>query len=123
LKVLLVDDEQEFADTLAQRLKMRGFDVQIAADGERALNLVGVDPPQVVILDVVLPGMSGLDVLKQIKARNPRLQVILLTGKGSTRDGITGMQLGAYDYLIKPLDIEELVLKMNAAAGIMETTR
>ena len=101
LKVLLVDDENEFADALAQRLKMRGIDVQIAADGESALQRIDVDSPRVVILDVVLPGMSGL--------------VILLTGKGSTRDGISGMQSGAFDYLMKPLDIEELVRKIRAA--------
>ena len=115
LKVLLVDDENEFADALAQRLKMRGIDVQIAADGESALQRIDVDSPRVVILDVVLPGMSGLEVLKQIKDRQQDIQVILLTGKGSTRDGISGMQSGAFDYLMKPLDIEELVRKIRAA--------
>jgi DNA-binding response OmpR family regulator len=115
MKVLLVDDEHEFADALAQRLKMRGIDVQIAADGESALQRIDVDSPRVVILDVVLPGMSGLEVLKQIKARDPDIQVILLTGKGTTRDGISGMQSGAFDYLIKPLDIDELVRKIKEA--------
>jgi DNA-binding response OmpR family regulator len=116
LKVLLVDDEQEFVTTLAERLELRGMHVKIATDGEMALGLVETDPPQVVVLDVMMPGLSGMEVLERIKAVESRIQVILLTGHGGTKDGIKGMQLGAFDYLIKPVDIDELIEKLNEAA-------
>jgi len=116
LKVLLVDDEQEFVTTLAERLELRGMHVEIATDGEMALGLVESDPPQVVVLDVMMPGLSGMEVLERIKAVDSNIQVILLTGHGGTKDGIKGMQLGAFDYLIKPVDIDELIQKLNDAA-------
>jgi len=116
LKILLVDDEQEFVTTLAERLELRGMDVEIATDGEMALGLVETDPPQVVVLDVMMPGLSGMEVLERIKAVDSSIQVILLTGHGGTKDGIKGMQLGAFDYLIKPVDIDELIEKLNEAA-------
>jgi len=116
LKILLVDDEQEFVTTLAERLELRGMDVEIATDGEMALGLVETDPPQVVVLDVMMPGLVGMEVLERIKAVDSSIQVILLTGHGGTKDGIKGMQLGAFDYLIKPVDIDELIEKLNEAA-------
>ena len=116
LKVLLVDDEQEFVTTLAERLELRGMNVEIATDGEMALGVIEADPPQVVVLDVMMPGLSGMEVLERIKAVDPNIQVILLTGHGATKDGIKGMQLGAFDYLIKPVDIDELIEKLNEAA-------
>ena len=116
LKVLLVDDEQEFVTTLADRLELRGMDVEIATDGEAALGIVETDPPQVVVLDVMMPGLSGMEVLERIKTVDSNIQVILLTGHGGTKDGIKGMQLGAFDYLIKPVDIDELIEKLNEAA-------
>lgn len=115
MKVLLVDDEKEFVTTLAERLELRGIQAQVATDGEAALNLIETDPPQIVILDVMMPGIGGLEVLKRIKAQGLQMPVILLTGRGSTKEGITGMQLGAVDYLMKPLDIDELIKKMNEA--------
>jgi DNA-binding response OmpR family regulator len=115
LKVLLVDDEQEFVTTLAERLELRGMHVEIAMDGEMALGLIETDPPQVVVLDVMMPGLSGMEVLERIKTIDPKIQVILLTGHGATKDGIKGMQLGAFDYLIKPVDIDELIEKLNEA--------
>ncbi len=116
IKVLLVDDEQEFVSTLAERLELRGMNVSIATDGEAALSFLETDPPQVVVLDILMPGLSGLEVLEKIKAINSQIQVILLTGHGATKDGIRGMQLGAFDYLIKPIDIDELIKKLNEAA-------
>lgn len=113
LKVLLVDDEQEFVTTLAERLELRGMHVEIAMDGEMALSIIETDPPQVVVLDVMMPGLSGMEVLERIKAIDPKIQVILLSGHGATKDGIKGMQLGAFDYLIKPVDIDELIEKLN----------
>ncbi len=117
LRVLLVDDEEEFASTLAERLSMRGLDVKTALDGETALEMVAADPPDVVLLDVLMPGMGGLEVLRRIRSRHPETQVILLTGHGSTRDGMEGMRQGAFDYLMKPLKIEELIAKLDEATS------
>lgn len=119
IKILLVDDEHEFVTTLAERLELRNMKVSIAMDGETALGLAENDPPQVVVLDVMMPGLNGLEVLEKIKALDPRIQVILLTGHGATKDGIRGMQLGAFDYLIKPIDIDELIEKLNEAVKRM----
>jgi len=115
IKILLVDDEHEFVTTLAERLELRNMKATIAMDGETALGHIENDPPQVVVLDVMMPGLGGLEVLEKIKAIDSKIQVILLTGHGATKDGIRGMQLGAFDYLIKPIDIEELVKKLNEA--------
>jgi DNA-binding response OmpR family regulator len=114
-KLLLVDDEVEFVSTLAERLVLRGIDVRTANSGEEALRQVLSDPPEVVVLDVMMPGMSGLEVLQRVKAQDPRIKVILLTGIGNPRDGAQGIRLGAFDYLMKPLQIEELLEKIGAA--------
>jgi DNA-binding response OmpR family regulator len=119
MKILLVDDEREFVTTLAERLELRNMKVTIAMNGEDALGLVENDPPQAVVLDVLMPGLGGLEVLEKIKAMDSRIQVILLTGHGATKDGIKGMQLGAFDYLIKPIDIDELIDKLNGAVKSM----
>ncbi len=115
--VLLVDDEEEFVKTLAERLQLRGFKVQIATDGEGALHLFEAASPQLVVLDLMMPGIGGLEVLKQMKKLNLRIPVILLTGHGSTAEGIEGMQLGAFDYLMKPINIDHLIDKMDEATG------
>ncbi len=115
LKVLLVDDEVEFVSTLAERLSLRGIQTRTANDGEEAFRQIAADPPQVVVLDVMMPGMGGLKVLERIKADYPAMPVILLTGIGTTRDGMAGMRLGAFDYLMKPLQIEDLIERMGEA--------
>jgi DNA-binding response OmpR family regulator len=115
LKVCIVDDEVEFVTTLAERLQLRGFEAQIATDGENALHLIETDPPHVVVLDVMMPGMGGLEVLQRIKELNPQIPVILLTGHGATKEGMEGMRLGAFDYLMKPLSIDDLIKKMQEA--------
>ena len=115
LKVLLVDDEEEFVTTLAERLQLREIDTVIATDGDDALRIINTDRPPVVVLDVMMPGIGGLDVLQQIRRNYPHIQVILLTGRGSTNDGIRGMRLGAFDYMMKPVKIEDLIQKMNEA--------
>jgi len=115
LKILLVDDEEEFVTTLAERLELRGLQARAASNGEDALHMIEADTPQIVILDVMMPGLGGLEVLKRIKAQNSQIHVILLTGRGSTKEGIEGMQLGAFDYLMKPINIEELIKKMQEA--------
>ena len=115
MKILLVDDEQEFTLTLAERLELRGYEVLTASSGEEALQVLEDNLPQIVVLDLKMPGLSGIEVLKRIKAQYPKLQVLLLTGYGSTQEGIKGMQLGAYDYLLKPLNIDTLISKINEA--------
>jgi len=115
LKVFLVDDEEEFASTLADRLRLRGFDVGVANDGETALRRIADNPPHVVLLDVKMPVVGGLEVLARIKSVLPEIPVIMLTGVGSTRDGIEGMQAGAFDFLMKPLQIETLIEKISEA--------
>jgi len=116
VKVLLVDDEMEFVSTLTERLSLRGFDATMALSGEEALRRIASDPPQVVVLDTMMPGTKGLDVLKHIKRDYPQIQVILLTGNISTTDGAEGMRLGAFDYLFKPLAIYELIETVKKAA-------
>lgn len=116
-KVLLVDDEVEFVATLAERLELRGLAPRVCHDGESALKAVAQEAPQVVVLDVMMPGMKGLDVLQRIKESHPGVQVILLTGQGKTRDGIEGMKLGAFFYMMKPLDLDELIAKMGEAVA------
>jgi DNA-binding NtrC family response regulator len=115
-RVLLVDDEEEFVSALSERLMLRGIEVDSALNGEEALARLVEKEFEVVILDVMMPGLGGLEVLRQIKSTYPDTQVILLTGHGSTREGIEGMRLGAFDYLIKPVDIEEMLEKMKEAA-------
>jgi DNA-binding response OmpR family regulator len=114
-KVLLVDDEKEFVSTLAERLRLRGIQADEAVSGEEALRLVAQAAPQVVVLDVMMPGMGGLEVLQRVKSTYPNIEVILLTGIGSTKEGVEGMRLGAFDFLMKPLQIEELIEKIGAA--------
>jgi two-component system, OmpR family, response regulator len=117
LKILLVDDETDFAVTLAERLRLRGLAVETAFDGEQALEKIEQDLPQIVVLDVMMPGLGGMEVLQRVREDHPHLPVILLTGHGSTRDGIEGMKMGAFDYLMKPIKIEELVEKIEEALG------
>lgn len=121
MNILLVDDEVDFITTLAERLELRGASVRVTHDGATALKEVTASLPQVMILDVMMPGMRGLDVLQRVKEQHPQVQVILLTGQGKTRDGIEGMRCGAYAYLMKPLDLEELIQTMQDAAAGKET--
>lgn len=113
--ILLVDDEVEFISTLAERLDIRGIAARVVHDGESALKAVAEDEPQAMVLDVMMPGMKGLDVLQRIREEHPAVQVILLTGQGKTRDGIEGMRYGAFAYLMKPLDLEELIHTLDEA--------
>jgi len=114
-KVLLVDDEREFVQTLSERLQMRDMGSAIAYDGESALNLVAEDAPDVMILDLKMPGIDGIEVLKQVKTTSPDVEVIILTGHGSEADREICMNLGAFAYLHKPVDIDELSRLLNEA--------
>ena len=107
-KVLLVDDEREFVQTLSERLLMRDLGPVVAYDGESALNLINEDEPDVMIVDLKMPGIDGLEVLRKVKQTRPEIEVIVLTGHGHEADRELCMQLGAFAYLQKPLDINEL---------------
>jgi CheY-like chemotaxis protein/cytidylate kinase len=107
-KVLLVDDEREFVQTLSERLLMRDMGSAVAYDGESALQMVTEEEPEVMILDLKMPGIDGIEVLKRVKGTHPDMEVIILTGHGSEVDRETCMKLGAFAYLQKPVDIEVL---------------
>jgi len=107
-KVLLVDDEREFVQTLSERLLMRDMGSAVAYDGESALQMVTEEEPEVMILDLKMPGIDGIEVLKRVKETHPDMEVIILTGHGSEVDRETCMKLGAFAYLQKPVDIEVL---------------
>ncbi|MCL7488255.1 MAG: response regulator [Desulfobulbaceae bacterium] len=117
IKILVVDDEEEFASTLADRLELRGFNAEAVNCGEDALMKIVKEPPDVVVLDLKMPDMSGLEILNEIKESNPAIEVIMLTGHGSTASGIAGMKEGAYDYIMKPVEIGELAKKITQAAA------
>ena len=107
-RVLLVDDEREFVQTLSERLELREMGSAVAYDGESALTLVAEDDPEVMIIDLKMPGIDGMEILKQVKATRPEIEVIVLTGHGSETDRKQCMQLGAFAYMQKPVDIDEL---------------
>ncbi|MGD9505350.1 MAG: response regulator [Syntrophobacteraceae bacterium] len=115
VRVLVVDDEVEFADLLHDRLEARGFEVLTAYSGDEALEKLEEANPDVVILDVMLPGRDGLSTLKEIKQRLPLAGVIMLTGNANIETAVEGMKLGAYDFLIKPTEIAVLVERINRA--------
>ena len=114
-KVLLVDDEQEFIETLSERLKMRDLDAKLALDGEQALEAVQDDEPDVMLLDLKMPGMDGMEVLRKVKKAYPHVQVVMLTGHGTDKDEEQALRLGAYAYLQKPVDLERLVVTLRDA--------
>ncbi len=115
LGVLLVDDEVEFLETLEKRLRRRNMDVRVATSGEEALEVLSQFPPDVVVLDVKMPGMDGIETLREIKRRAPLIEVVMLTGHANLEVAIQGMEMGAFDYLMKPVDIDELVYKLQDA--------
>jgi len=99
IKVLLVDDEKEFVNSLAERIEMRDLGSKIAYDGEEALRLVDDEIPDVVVLDLRMPGIDGIEVLRCLKKNYPKVQVIVLTGHGSEKDEKMAKELGAFEYL------------------------
>jgi DNA-binding NtrC family response regulator len=116
-KVLIVDNEIEFASTLAERLRLRRIEAESAFSGEEGLAAAAAFRPDVMILDLRMPDMGGLDVLARVKSLDPAIEVILMTGHGSFEDGISGMELGAFDYLVKPIDLVLLLEKINEACN------
>ncbi len=114
--VLLVDDEQPFIDTMTKRLSKRNLKVLSCLDGESALEKLDKNRNlDVVILDVKMPGMDGVETLQEIKKSYPLIEVVMLTGHATVESAVEGMKLGAFDYLMKPCDIDELLQKVNQA--------
>ncbi|MBF0450230.1 MAG: response regulator [Candidatus Magnetomorum sp.] len=109
MKIMLVDDEDRFLETTAKLLTKKGIDVVTANSGVKALEILLAQEIHIVILDVKMPGMDGIETLKQIKAKYPLVEVIMLTGHGTMDSAIDGLKSGACDYLIKPTDISLLI--------------
>ncbi len=112
IRLLLIDDENDFRQTLAKRLAKRGYIVDQAADGRQGLAMLADGTFDVVVLDVKMPGMSGIEVLREIKARRVPVEVILLTGHATTASGVEGIKSGAFDYLTKPIELDHLTAKI-----------
>lgn len=107
-KVLLVDDEEEFVETLAERMRIRGMDVSTSNSGANALQLVDDEDFDVVVLDLKMPGVDGIEALKRIKRRRPDIQVVLLTGHATVEKGVEAIKEGALEFLEKPVDLRSL---------------
>ena len=115
IKLLLVDDEAEFLETLVDRLNLRDLKTDVAYNGQEALSAVEEEEPDVIVLDVKMPGMDGIEVLRRLKKAYPHVEVIILTGHGSEKDEQQARQLGAFDYLRKPADLETLMGRITNA--------
>jgi CheY-like chemotaxis protein len=115
-KVLLVDDEEEYVLTLSERLQTRNFDSDVVYDGEQALSFVAGEAPDVMVLDLRMPGMDGMEVLRRVKRDHPNIEVIIVTGHGTEQDKRMAEELGAFAYLKKPVKIDVLAETMNKAA-------
>ena len=114
-KVMLVDDEKDFLETLCKRLTKRKLDVTSANSGREAIAKIQEFPVDVVVLDVRMPGMNGIETLKEIKKIKPSVEVIMLTAHADVQVAIEGMELGAFDYLMKPMEIDDLLYKLQDA--------
>ena len=109
LKVLFVDDEEDFVRTMAERMEMREVGSDVALDGEQALQMLQDEVPDVMVLDLRMPGIDGMEVLRRVKKMYPQMEVIIMTGHGSDQDEKEARRLGAFDYLRKPVDINDLM--------------
>jgi DNA-binding NtrC family response regulator len=117
LKVLLVDDEAEFLEPTAARLGRRGFACATTDGGAGALARLAAERFDCAVVDVKMPGMDGLELLRRIRREHPSVAVVLLTGHASVELGVQGMELGAFDYLLKPIELDELIDTLRRAAG------
>jgi two-component system response regulator CpxR len=122
-KILLVDDEKKYVQTLSKRLMMRELDSAVVYDGESALSLAQEDEPDVMILDLRMPGIDGIEVLRRVKKTHPAIEVIVLTSQGSAADKKTCLELGAFAFLSKSVDIDELSKTITAAKEKIQQTR
>ena len=114
-RILIVDDEDDFREAIIKRLRARKVDVEGADSGANALEMLAHQDFDVVILDVKMPGMDGIETLREIKLKKPLVEVIMLTGHASVESGIQGMQLGAFDYVMKPVALDDLMDKLRQA--------
>lgn len=114
-KILLVDDEEDFLSTLAERLELRGLDVDTAVSGEEALAKAEKEGFDLIVLDLAMPGMDGIETLKRIKGKQPEAEIIILTGQGSIKSSMEAMKLGAEDFMEKPVNISELLDRISDA--------
>lgn len=121
IQLLLVDDEERFLETTKRLLEKRGVEVLTATDGLEALTILDAQRVDVVILDVKMPGVDGVEVLRKIKQEQPLVEVIMLTGHASVKSAVEGLKLGAFDYLMKPCDISALLEKANQAYAKKQT--
>jgi DNA-binding NtrC family response regulator len=115
INILLLDDESDFVETMVKRFGIRKMPIDSAKSGQEALAALAAKDYDVIILDVRMPGMDGLEVLKLIRERSPLTEVIMLTGHASLEAGMQGMNLGAYDYVLKPADFDDLLDKVRKA--------
>jgi DNA-binding NtrC family response regulator len=115
IKVLLVDDEEKFVVSNAKLLSKRGYDVSTALNGKEALQKLETNDVDVTVLDVKMPGMDGITVLKEIKQRFPLVEVVMLTGHATFESAVSGLKIGASDYLMKPSELGELIQKIEEA--------
>jgi len=115
IQLLLVDDEERFLETTKRLLEKRGVEALTATDALDALTILDAQRVDVVVLDVKMPGLDGVEVLRKIKQEQPLVEVIMLTGHASVESAIAGLKLGAFDYLMKPCDISALLEKVNQA--------
>ncbi|RZB34267.1 MAG: hypothetical protein SRB1_00035 [Desulfobacteraceae bacterium Eth-SRB1] len=114
-RVLVVDDEDDFRETFIKRLQKRELNVTGAESGEKALEILDDFIFDVVILDVKMPGLDGVETLQEMKKKRPLMEVIMLTGHSTVESAIDGLKLGAFDYIMKPADFDELLEKMTQA--------
>lgn len=115
MQLMIVDDEERFLSTTKTLLEKKGVTTHIATNGADAMNILEKEQIDVVILDVKMPGLDGIEALRVIKKRHPLVEVIMLTGHASAESAVEGLSLGAFDYLMKPCDIQTLLDKVNEA--------
>lgn len=116
-KILLVDDEEEFTKTLSERMESRGLVARTATSGQEALEKVGAEKFDAIILDMQMPGLDGIETMRRMLENNPDLQIILLTGYGTVEKSVEAMKIGAKDFLEKPANIEQLLEKIKIAGN------
>lgn len=114
-RVLIVDDEVDFVETIVKRLRDKGLEAEGVYRGNAAVELLDTREFDVCILDVRMPGMDGIETLREMKKKQPAMEVIMLTGHGSVESGIQGLQLGAYNYVMKPIPFKDLLKEMTQA--------
>ena len=121
INILLVDDEVDYIKTLSERLAIRGLENRVAHDGEEALQKIAEDKPDIVVLDLKMPGMGGMELLRKINASPQKILVIIVSGHGTDREEEEAEQLGAHSFLKKPVDIDMLTEKVNDAFNLLKS--